>query len=234
MILGTGGQLATEEQIVDFLRFAMYRGIELNDLWVADDAGTIAIMTADKNNRPGVTTDLNVSYFSAGRTGEVILVDAEVLKTGRNMAYVSVDLRRGEGKAQGVRTGSGVGVKHSANHMDSLSTTPTPDPFFDTRLRPSSIKHRNQSLQPSPIAEMLDFQHVPRCAHVADAIAQVEPRLRFQTAEALRAPTATGLRCHKPCDQLPLIMRQAPQSAVGLNQSGYKQIVVLGLEHVEK
>ena len=61
---------------------------------IVDDAGTLAIMTADKDGRPGVTTDLNVTYFSAGRSGEAILVDAEVLKTGRTMAYVSVDLRR--------------------------------------------------------------------------------------------------------------------------------------------
>ena len=61
---------------------------------VVDDAGTIAIMTADPDNRPGVTTDLNVSYFSAGKSGDAILIDASVLKTGRTMAYVSVDLRR--------------------------------------------------------------------------------------------------------------------------------------------
>ena len=61
---------------------------------LVDDAGTIAIMTADKDGRPGVTTDLNVSYFSAGRAGEAVLIDAEVLKVGRTMAYVSVDLLR--------------------------------------------------------------------------------------------------------------------------------------------
>jgi len=61
---------------------------------IVDDAGTIAIMTADREGRPGVTTDLNVSYFSAGKSGEAVLVVAAVLKTGRTMAYVSVDLRR--------------------------------------------------------------------------------------------------------------------------------------------
>jgi acyl-coenzyme A thioesterase 13 len=61
---------------------------------LVDDAGTLAIMTADRDSRPGVTTDLNVSYFSAGRAGETIFADAEVLKTGRTLAYVSVDLRR--------------------------------------------------------------------------------------------------------------------------------------------
>ncbi len=71
---------------------------------LVDDAGTIAIMTADKDGRPGVTTDLNVSYFSAGRAGDAVLIDAEVLKTGRRIAYVSVDLRR---EADGARIAQG-------------------------------------------------------------------------------------------------------------------------------
>jgi acyl-coenzyme A thioesterase 13 len=61
---------------------------------LVDDAGTLAIMTADKDGRPGVTTDLNVSYLSAGRAGEAVLVEATVLKSGRTLAYVNVDLRR--------------------------------------------------------------------------------------------------------------------------------------------
>jgi ribosomal protein S18 acetylase RimI-like enzyme len=36
LILGNVEQPASEEQIVDFLRFAVYRGIRLNDLWVAE------------------------------------------------------------------------------------------------------------------------------------------------------------------------------------------------------
>ena len=41
MILGGGGDLAGEEQVVDFLRFAVYRGIDLNDTWVANDKGRV-------------------------------------------------------------------------------------------------------------------------------------------------------------------------------------------------
>ena len=61
---------------------------------LVDDAGTLAILSADKDGRPGVTTDLNVSYFSAGKSGEAVVIVAKVLKTGRRMAYVSVDLLR--------------------------------------------------------------------------------------------------------------------------------------------
>ncbi len=61
---------------------------------LVDDAGTLAIISADGAGRPGVTTDLNVTYFRTGRPGETILIEAEVLKSGRTMAFVSVDLRR--------------------------------------------------------------------------------------------------------------------------------------------
>jgi ribosomal protein S18 acetylase RimI-like enzyme len=39
LILSTSGASASEEQVVDFLRFALYRGIDLKDIWVADSAG---------------------------------------------------------------------------------------------------------------------------------------------------------------------------------------------------
>jgi ribosomal protein S18 acetylase RimI-like enzyme len=42
LILGSGGRLAGEEQVVDFLRFTVYRGINLNDMWVAEIGGKIA------------------------------------------------------------------------------------------------------------------------------------------------------------------------------------------------
>lgn len=61
---------------------------------IVDDAGTLAIMSADKDGRPGVTTDLNVTYLSAAKSGQAVRIEAKVLKTGRTMAYVSVDLVR--------------------------------------------------------------------------------------------------------------------------------------------
>ena len=64
---------------------------------LVDDVGTLAIMSGDRQGRPGVTTDLSVSYFLPGRSGEKILIDANVLKFGRTLAYVSVDLRREAG-----------------------------------------------------------------------------------------------------------------------------------------
>jgi acyl-coenzyme A thioesterase 13 len=61
---------------------------------LVDVVGTIAIMTADRDHRPGVSTDLNISWFAPVPKGEHVLVEATVLKTGRTLAFVCVDLRR--------------------------------------------------------------------------------------------------------------------------------------------
>jgi acyl-coenzyme A thioesterase 13 len=61
---------------------------------LVDDAGTIAIMSADRDGRPGVTTDLNVSYFAPGPAGSVVYADATVLRIGKTLAFVTVDVRR--------------------------------------------------------------------------------------------------------------------------------------------
>ncbi len=71
---------------------------------LVDHAGTIAIVTADRQGRPGVTTDLNVSYFVAAAVGQTVVAEAVVLKIGKTLAYVTVDLRR---KADGVLCAQG-------------------------------------------------------------------------------------------------------------------------------
>ena len=63
---------------------------------LVDHVGTVAIMSADRDNRPGVTTDLNVTYLAPAATGGKVYADATVLKIGKIMAYVSVDVRRAE------------------------------------------------------------------------------------------------------------------------------------------
>jgi ribosomal protein S18 acetylase RimI-like enzyme len=42
LILSTGGRLADEEAVVDFLQFTIQRHIDLNDLWVANRGGRVA------------------------------------------------------------------------------------------------------------------------------------------------------------------------------------------------
>ncbi|WP_224247963.1 PaaI family thioesterase [Hyalangium gracile] len=61
---------------------------------LVDVVGTLAIMSADRDMRPGVSTDLNVSWFSPAPGGSNVIVEAAVLKSGRTLAFVQVDLRR--------------------------------------------------------------------------------------------------------------------------------------------
>src|SRR5215213_2516884 len=42
LILGSGGRLADEGAVVDFLQFTVQRHIDLNDLWVAERGGRVA------------------------------------------------------------------------------------------------------------------------------------------------------------------------------------------------
>ena len=61
---------------------------------LVDDVGTVAIMSGDKDGRPGVTTDLSISYMSAAPAGSTVIIDGRVLKVGRTLAFVEVELRR--------------------------------------------------------------------------------------------------------------------------------------------
>lgn len=61
-----------------------------------DQAGTIAILTVDRDGRPGVSTDLNVSFLAPVSTGTTVVAEAAVLKVGKSMAFVEVAVRRHE------------------------------------------------------------------------------------------------------------------------------------------
>lgn len=65
---------------------------------LVDVAGTLAIISADRDQRPGVTTDLNVSYFAAAAPPGTVRAEARVLRAGRTLAFVEVDLREGPGE----------------------------------------------------------------------------------------------------------------------------------------
>lgn len=76
---------------------------------LVDYAGTIAIMCADRDGRPGVTTDLNTSYFAATPAGDTAVAEATVMKIGKTLAFVSVDVRR---KSDGVLVAQGRMTKY--------------------------------------------------------------------------------------------------------------------------
>ncbi|MDT4920961.1 MAG: acyl-coenzyme thioesterase 13, partial [Pseudonocardiales bacterium] len=62
---------------------------------LVDVVGTLAILNEDTHHRPGVSTDLNVSWFAPVALGDTAIVDGQVLKIGRSLAFVTVDIRRG-------------------------------------------------------------------------------------------------------------------------------------------
>ncbi len=72
---------------------------------LVDEAGTVALAAQDRDGRPGVTTDLNVSFFAPGRPPSVRAV-ARVLKIGRTLGFVEVEVFGADGKrvAQGRMT----------------------------------------------------------------------------------------------------------------------------------
>lgn len=59
-----------------------------------DHAGTVAVMSADRQARPGVTTDLNVTFLSPAAGGSTVYADAVALKCGKTLAFATVDVRR--------------------------------------------------------------------------------------------------------------------------------------------
>jgi acyl-coenzyme A thioesterase 13 len=61
---------------------------------LVDVVGTLAIINADRDNRFGVSTDLNVSWLAPIGLNDVALVEATVLKAGRTLAFVGVEIRR--------------------------------------------------------------------------------------------------------------------------------------------
>merc|ERR1712070_323047 len=60
---------------------------------LVDILGTAAIIAVDRQNRPGVTTDLNVTYMDDASEGQDLTVVSTVLKCGKDLAFVSVDIQ---------------------------------------------------------------------------------------------------------------------------------------------
>lgn len=76
---------------------------------LVDIAGTAAIITADRDNRSGSTTDLTLSCLAPGLSGQAVLAEATVLKCGKTLAFVGVDVRR---EADGVLVAQGRMTKY--------------------------------------------------------------------------------------------------------------------------
>ncbi|XP_042724755.1 acyl-coenzyme A thioesterase 13 [Lagopus leucura] len=58
---------------------------------LVDVISTVALMYTERGV-PGVSVDINITYTSAAKIGEEVLITAQILKQGRNLAFASVDL----------------------------------------------------------------------------------------------------------------------------------------------
>jgi len=52
LILGVNGKLASEAQVVEFLRFSLHRGIDTNSIWVAEARGECCGPCSRQKRRP--------------------------------------------------------------------------------------------------------------------------------------------------------------------------------------
>ncbi|XP_074543433.1 acyl-coenzyme A thioesterase 13 [Halichoeres trimaculatus] len=78
---------------------------------LVDVISTVAIMNTERG-APGVSVDMNITYMSAAKMGEDVLITAEVLKQGRTLAFASVDLTS---KVTGKMIAQGRHTKHLGN-----------------------------------------------------------------------------------------------------------------------
>lgn len=64
---------------------------------LVDCMTTLAILSFE-HGRPGVSIDLNVSYISPAKTGDLVTITAECLKMGKTMAFTTAELRLKDGR----------------------------------------------------------------------------------------------------------------------------------------
>uniref|UniRef100_A0A182JCU0 Thioesterase domain-containing protein n=1 Tax=Anopheles atroparvus TaxID=41427 RepID=A0A182JCU0_ANOAO len=59
---------------------------------IVDVVTTYALMTKD-NAVPGVSVDIHVSYLKGARQGDEVVIDANTVRAGRNLAFLECELR---------------------------------------------------------------------------------------------------------------------------------------------
>ena len=63
---------------------------------IVDWAGGMAIASHGLE-QTGLSTDIHVTYVSAAREGDILIIEGKTTKFGRNMAFTIVTILRGEG-----------------------------------------------------------------------------------------------------------------------------------------
>uniref|UniRef100_A0A1I7TSK5 Acyl-coenzyme A thioesterase 13 n=1 Tax=Caenorhabditis tropicalis TaxID=1561998 RepID=A0A1I7TSK5_9PELO len=72
------------------------------------DNFTTAALLLTKQARPGVSVDLHVTYLTAAKIGETLILDSTVTKQGRTLAFTKAELYR---KRDNVMIATGVHTK---------------------------------------------------------------------------------------------------------------------------
>ena len=62
-----------------------------------DNLTTVVILT-EPPHQPGVSVDMSISYLRPAKVGEEILINAELVKMGRSLAFTSAELLHKDGK----------------------------------------------------------------------------------------------------------------------------------------
>ncbi|XP_016071737.1 PREDICTED: acyl-coenzyme A thioesterase 13 [Miniopterus natalensis] len=78
---------------------------------LVDNISTMALLCTERA-LPGVSVDMNITYMSPVKIGEVVVITAHILKEGRTLAFASVDLTN---KATGKLVAQGRHTKHLGN-----------------------------------------------------------------------------------------------------------------------
>ncbi|CAF0791365.1 unnamed protein product [Adineta steineri] len=60
---------------------------------LTDSVSTLALETIERKPLKSASIELSVSFLKAAKKGETILIDAETVKLGRTLAFLSVEFR---------------------------------------------------------------------------------------------------------------------------------------------
>ncbi|XP_031369794.1 acyl-coenzyme A thioesterase 13-like, partial [Apis dorsata] len=63
-----------------------------------DAVSTYALITHEKNNKPGVSLNLDITFMKPALFGELITINARTIRVGKTVGFVSIDITKNEGK----------------------------------------------------------------------------------------------------------------------------------------
>ena len=77
------------------------------------DIFTTGALVATPKGAPGVSVDLHMTYLASAKVGETVVLDAEVIRAGKSLAFTKADLKL---KHTGKLVATGLHTKAFAQH----------------------------------------------------------------------------------------------------------------------